>query len=362
MTNVTEPDRTPWRRTLGPWPLQPLPLAIIFGLASTALGLEPGRWIEQWPNIVVGVLVGLITWTVLSAAARWFGGLVQHLGGYLAVLALNSLITTILREFVGVLPGSPNVVLRFGFTVLISTLFLALLQALLGTASARLQREVDRSTLAMEMLQEQQTALLRADESVRQSVAVVLHDQVQAGLVSACMRLQSIRSDPESKGEHREVASDVIAQLELLRSLDLRRAVRSLSPNLRDVDMLTALEDLAETWSSGLMVDVSVNGQLPRDHDLRLGAYRIIEQGLLNVASHADAHSCEVRLQVGDSLRITIDDDGAGIRGAPVPGLGSTLLTTWCHTLGGTWSWEGSPLGGTRLIATLPLPTSPLPR
>lgn len=355
MTNVTASDSPPWWRFFGPWPLQPLPVALIVGLMSIALGLEPGPWVEQWSVILTGFAVGVLIWAILSAASNWASKPVTRPAGYVALFVLLAVFITALRAFADVIPGTLDIGQRITASITTSTLFLILVQGILGTAAARLKREVSRANEALERLRDQQTAVLRADESVREQVAIVLHDQVQAGLVSACMRLQAVRSDGLSEVERSQAVTEIIHQLEQLRALDLRRAVRSLSPNLQDVDMATALEELAETWAPGMDIDVIVAGTVPKEHDLRLGAYRIVEQALLNAAGHGHANRCRVNLQVGDVLLIHVDDDGSGLPDSPMPGLGSTLITTWCRTLSGSWRWEESPTGGVRLSASLPL-------
>jgi glucose-6-phosphate-specific signal transduction histidine kinase len=365
MTNVTESDRFPWWRFFGPWPLQPLPVAAIIGLMSVAIGLVPGRWLEQWPNVLTGVVVFLVTWMLLSAASRMTPGLVAQPLGYAAVLILSAVVVTMVRAVADVLPGSSDLSQRVAAAIITSTLFLILVQGILGTSSARLRREVSRANEAVEQLREQQTALLRADESVRQQVAVVLHDQVQAGLVSACIKLQRVRENGATGDAERRLVSDVVTQLEQLRSLDLRRAVRSLSPNLRDIDMHTALEELAEIWAPTMPVKIDIRGVFPRSREIRLGAYRIIEQGLLNAAGHGSASECRVTVEVGhgegrnaggeEEVTVTVDDNGSGLSQSYTPGLGSTLISTWCATLRGNWGYADSDLGGVRLIARFPV-------
>lgn len=348
--------REPWWRFFGPWPLQPLPVAGITSLLSIALGLDSGPWVEQWPNLVVGGVVALVLWALLASARRWASEVVARWLGYIGVLALASLVVTAIRFSSGVLPGSTDPAQRFVAPAISTTIFLIVVQGILGSAQARLRRENARATEAIDSLQQQQMALLKADEAVRQQVAVVLHDRVQAGLVSACLRLQTARSADESVVEQQRAIGEVIRQLEQLRALDLRRAVRSLSPNLRDVDMQTALEDLAEVWSPGVSVEVRIAGEVPKDRDLRLGSYRIIEQGLLNAVSHGRATTCRIDVTVTDRVMIGVDDDGVGLGDDAAAGLGSALLDTWCRTLGGSWHWEVSALGGVRTYAELPLP------
>lgn len=361
MTTLTM-ERDPWWRFFGPWPVQPLPVSGITALFAIVLGLDKGPWIEQWPNVFTGGVVALVLWVILASARRWASKIVARRLGYVSLFVLASLTATTIRYVSGVLPGTTDPVVQFIVPVIATTLFLIVVQGILGSAQARLHRENTRATEAVVALQQQQAALLKADEAVRQQVAIVLHDQVQAGLVSACLRLQTARSSDESFEEQQRAIGEVIRQLEQLRALDLRRAVRSLSPNLRDVDMQTSLEELAEAWAPSMKVEVRIDGPIPKDHDLRLGAYRIVEQALLNAASHGHAQQCRVNLEVTDRLHIRVGDDGAGLPTDPTPGLGSTLLGTWCRTLDGDWWWEGSPLGGVCLRAELSLPAVTGPR
>ncbi|MDP4675480.1 MAG: hypothetical protein NWR60_03420 [Candidatus Nanopelagicales bacterium] len=347
--------REPWWRFFGPWPLQPLPVAGIVGLFTVGLGLKNAPWIEQGPAILSGAAVTLVGWLILASARRWASGIVALRSGYIAVFVVTSLSASTIRLIGGVLPGNPDLRISFTSAAIMSVLALIVIQGILGSAQDRLRRGNARATEAAAALQQQQMALLKADEAVRQQVAIVLHDQVQAGLVSACLRLQTARSADESVEEQQRAIGEVIRQLEQLRSLDLRRAVRSLSPNLRDVDMQTSLEELADTWSPSMKVEVSIVGQVPKDRDLRLGAYRIVEQALLNAASHGKATRCGVEINVTDLLIVRVGDDGSGMSSEAVPGLGSTLLDTWCRTLKGDWRWEESPLGGVCLRADLPL-------
>jgi glucose-6-phosphate-specific signal transduction histidine kinase len=351
----TEAEYQPWWRFFGPWPLQPLPIGGIAALLSVALGLKDGLWLEQGVNLFAGLATLIAVSGIFAISKRFAPEMVAHPLGYVLVLVSTATIVTAIRETAGVIPGSQDPVLRIASAIVLGTLFFAFLQGVLGSSQGRLRRENERASRAVTELREQQQALLKADEAVRQQVAVVLHDHVQAGLVSACLRLQVVRRQKDSPAEQQREVAEVIAQLEQLRALDLRRAVRALSPNLRDVDMQTVLEELADSWAPAIDVATTVVGELPRNREVRLGIYRIAEQGLLNVAAHARAQRCEIGVGVDEDIVITVDDDGIGVPSDVTPGLGSTLIETWCRTLGGSWGWQASPLGGARLRAVLPL-------
>lgn len=83
-------------------------------------------------------------------------------------------------------------------------------------------------------------------------------------------------------------------------------------------------------------------------------AYRIVQEGLSNVRRHSGAASAVVHLEVaGNALRVRIDDDGGGLRGAPA-GNGLRGMGERVEALGGTLGLR--PLEpGLRVEANLPL-------
>lgn len=83
-------------------------------------------------------------------------------------------------------------------------------------------------------------------------------------------------------------------------------------------------------------------------------AYRIVQEGLSNVRRHSGAASAVVLLELsGNALRVRIDDDGGGLRGAPA-GNGLRGMGERVEALGGTLGLR--PLEpGLRVEANLPL-------
>ncbi|MCZ9881303.1 sensor histidine kinase [Arthrobacter sp. B2a2-09] len=83
-------------------------------------------------------------------------------------------------------------------------------------------------------------------------------------------------------------------------------------------------------------------------------AYRIVQEGLSNVRRHSGAASAVVLLELaGDELRVRIDDDGGGLRGAPA-GNGLRGMHERVQALGGTLGLT-SLEPGLRVEANLPL-------
>ena len=98
--------------------------------------------------------------------------------------------------------------------------------------------------------------------------------------------------------------------------------------------------------------------RLPRE--VELAAYRIVQEGVTNVAKHAHANHCCVRLtQLTDRLLIEVEDDGIGFiedtdRPIVARGLGLISVRERANRLGGTFNILSTPRQGTRLIVSLP--------
>ena len=99
---------------------------------------------------------------------------------------------------------------------------------------------------------------------------------------------------------------------------------------------------------------------VPRDlsGDVKLCLYRVLQEGLRNVAKHAGANQVRVRLaDDGGALRFALEDDGAGFSPDGMgryPGLGMISMKERVHLVGGDFSLESKPGEGTVIRVTVP--------
>jgi signal transduction histidine kinase len=108
------------------------------------------------------------------------------------------------------------------------------------------------------------------------------------------------------------------------------------------------------------LVQVGLNGRLPAS--IEVAAFRIVQEGLANVARHAMARSCVVRLECdGTMLALSVEDDGVGIDAAASAdperrrGLGLLGIRERVADFEGTFSVSSPPQQGTCLRVQLPL-------
>lgn len=359
-TPPTAPEHRRWWQYAGPWPLYPLADGLVTGLIALSvrsLLMTPGTVPAE---ILTAVIFGLIVFGVLELARRYLPKVVATFPGYIAALLAATALATLVRFAQGYIPDYPTLSTPgdIVFALIRAFVGLVIIQAIIGSLQERLQRQVDVTQQALDVVEAQAEALLKADEEVRRSVAIVLHDRVQGGLLAACLRLQVVAEENDGS---REEVERVIHELEELRSLDVRRAVRTLSPSLKDVDLETAIAELAEPYLPALAVSISIPRNAIDDPTLRLAVYRIVEQGLLNAVDHGQARHVAISIECPPGrIELTVRDDGRGVDPRHASGLGTMLIDTWCRTLGGSWSLKSGPDGGGVLTATFPV-RSPQP-
>lgn len=355
-------------RWLGPWPLRPLlvfaGLSFIYMLISSGAVIA-NRLTEGMRVYAVAVFVAAATAGV-TAVILWLARPVrlfaESLTAYLLLLLFAALLGILARAALTRLPfvATPDDLAFIPFATVRIWIWIVGGLALAGYTIRRLSRQARVAEDALSEARAQQTLMLIAEERSRQQIATLLHDRVQAGLITACLQLQRVRGhDP-----HVDDASirEVVDRLEALRGLDVRSAARALSPDLDAVDPWSALEDLARPYDPGMATRIVVSERLiaERDQvspDVLLACYRIAEQSLLNAAVHGQATMCEITLDVTGSAQVAvaIEDNGRGLPDEPgTSGFGTAVALTWCRVLGGDWERVSQPGGGVRVSAAFP--------
>lgn len=320
------------------------------GVLATSQSDLLGGGLNAVPVNVLRAATISVLFTLLPLFHRRFTG-GKQIGrlGYLVIMLLTSIGVGTTRFILDRETVDASAMLYVGF-VLRAFITLTFVNSALGIADARLRREIRQKDHALELVQSQRSAVLEAEEHARQSIASLLHDRVQAGLVAAMLQLRQLNRflDPESAA----TLSSVIADLESMRTRDVRAASRRLSPDLRNVTLSQALKVLAATYEPAMRVSIDltaidIEGIDPALTDgqqkpFRLGLYRIIEQGLLNAAIHGHAENVTVlALQDDVGFVVSVRDDGIGLGdGVSVPGSGSAIIDAWTAALGGTWSLQ----------------------
>jgi signal transduction histidine kinase len=95
--------------------------------------------------------------------------------------------------------------------------------------------------------------------------------------------------------------------------------------------------------------------------DVTLCLFRVVQEGLQNVAKHSGALSCEVTLTGSrEGIHLSIQDSGIGFDTARLKlksGLGFVSMRERLRLVGGEVTVESKPSEGTRLDVRVPLAT-----
>ena len=96
--------------------------------------------------------------------------------------------------------------------------------------------------------------------------------------------------------------------------------------------------------------------------EVALALYRIVQEGLNNIAKHACARRVTVRLRGDDAaLHLTVADDGLGFDRAEVrrkPGLGLSSIRERVRLVRGRHRIDSRPEAGTTIEVVVPLATA----
>lgn len=248
-----------------------------------------------------------------------------------------------------------------GLVVGLGVLLLTSLYA--SRLESRLRAQMVRDARLSLELQQMAAKVLNAQEEERRTIARELHDEVGQVLTAIRVELDVAQHAIEVEGGSARMLSEAQTitdgALQTVRNLS-----QLLHPSaLDDLGLPTVIETSLRSLSRRHKIKVAFyqTGLPPRlPREVELAVYRIVQEALTNVAKHAKATECEVRLtQLSDRLLLEVHDNGIGFlddtdRPIVARGLGLVSVRERAARLGGTFNIISSPGEGTRLIVTFP--------
>jgi signal transduction histidine kinase len=226
-------------------------------------------------------------------------------------------------------------------------------------------------------LQSSRERLVTTREEERRRLRRDLHDGIGSTLTGLALQLNAVRKLVVRN--MREDAAQTLARLEQRTEetiAETRRLIYGLRPPaLDDLGLIPSIRQQAQSQG---MVDPTVGAKSdgyresrtlfsmeapeelpPLPAAVEVACYRIVQEALTNVARHAHAKTCHIRLSVDrrtGMMEVEITDDGVGTPKGRVAGVGLSSMRERAEELGGTLAVESGPNGGTRVLARLPLP------
>jgi len=197
-------------------------------------------------------------------------------------------------------------------------------------------------------------------EDQAKRIAYALHGEASQLVASVHLALADVatRLPPERVKEIQSVRG-LLDQIEDR----LRRISHELRPTiLDDLGLVPAIEFLAEGISQRWGIAVTVRGTVARGlpQTVETALYRAVQEGLTNVARHAQATQADVTLsQSPERITCAVRDDGRGVDVAAANqgrrGLGLVEIRERMAALGGTLHLAPKAGGGSEFIVEIPL-------
>jgi signal transduction histidine kinase len=192
----------------------------------------------------------------------------------------------------------------------------------------------------------------------RARIARDLHDGIIQSLFAASMVIKQLR-------ELEQTPETMRLQLVRLERLvgssieDLRRYVRDLTPPaLSNSDLGSLVRQLVRDFQgrTGIRCRVSLDPRaLATVQGGAVDIVQIIRESLSNIARHASASTCAIKLRRdGERMMLEIRDDGRGLQRGHRRGFGLKNIVSRARFLGGEAAVTGEPGAGTVVRVTLP--------
>ncbi|MES2298696.1 MAG: ATP-binding protein [Pseudomonadota bacterium] len=206
-------------------------------------------------------------------------------------------------------------------------------------------------------------------EDERKSIAIEIHDELNASLIAARLESQSIlqlanQVTPAPQIEEIKQKSQAITKLTLDLYASGRRLVRRLRPEVLDMlGLHGAVEEMIRHYDAShpeCRFEFHSEGDFAGlESELAISAYRIVQEALSNVIKHAVATRVQVSLICSEDdqeLHIDIADDGAGFDMEVAPaGIGIIGMRERVYAFNGKIELNSEPERGTVVAITLPL-------
>lgn len=229
-----------------------------------------------------------------------------------------------------------------------------------GTALHNQREEMRARLQALQRAQALEHEIVRVSEREQMRIGQDLHDGLCQQLAAIDCAAACLKADLETEARPEAQAADTIQQMLRDAMLEARSLARGISPVHADADDLPAvLEELADKINGAGAVTATFTqiGEVqPLEPQTALHLYRIAQEAVRNALKHAQASHLEIELQEGDSLKVSVADDGRGFAVRPSSkGMGVGTMRYRARLIGAELAIAPRDAGGTIVTCTLPL-------
>jgi signal transduction histidine kinase/streptogramin lyase len=217
---------------------------------------------------------------------------------------------------------------------------------------ARIAERTEALNAANELLREKATQDAVAAERTR--LARDLHDAVTQTLFSATLIAEVLPDLWEKNRQEGDRRLEELRQLTRGALAEMRTLLVELRPNaLIEIPLPTLLRQLTDALigRARIKIQLSCSGEKKLPADVQIGLYRIAQESLNNIIKHARATQAVVTLNMGESVRLTISDDGAGFDPSIVmpDHIGLRIMRERAESIGAQFRVDSQPGEGTQI-------------
>jgi signal transduction histidine kinase len=252
-------------------------------------------------------------------------------------------------------------IIETGLTKPFALLFRNLKQSenALRAAKENLEHEVNKRTVNLRFLAGK---LITVQEEERRRLAREMHDDLSQRLAllaieASKLEIESRQHDFPMSAKLQEFKKEIIKL-----SKDIHDISRQLHPAiLDDLGLVDAIKSECDTFTQREEIHVeyavdNVPGSIPRN--VAICIYRIVQEGLRNIAKHAKTDKAYISLIDSDgNLLLTVRDDGIGFDTAQMhgqKGIGLTSIQERVRLIQGEFSVQSKPGEGTVIKVVAP--------
>lgn len=216
------------------------------------------------------------------------------------------------------------------------------------------QERAERDQLRTQLLEK----VIAAQEEERRRISRELHDQTGQALTSLMVRLQTMNQQceiPTLKAQFEELRHLTAETLDEVHHLSVELRPRVLD----DLGLEAALQRYVQEYHHHYPIDLDLMvvgiERLPPAVETAL--YRIVQEGLTNIARHAQAQTASVLIERRNGrVRAIIEDDGIGFDPKQTNDrLGLYGISERAELLNGTVTIESEPGQGTTIFVEVPV-------
>ncbi len=296
------------------------------------------------------------------AIAAWFVS-----GTFGVIISLSSVIVSVAGDYAA---GARGVFVPVWNGAIALTVYFVVVKAI--TSLRRLHNELEervrQRTIALsnEMQERErlEKEILAISEREQLRIGHDLHDTLCQHLTATAMAGQVLgqklaaKSAPET-ADAREIVKLVEESITLTRNL-----AHGIAPvEMENEGLITALQEFAANISQLFKVNCRFDADSPpmvHDSDAATHLYRIAQEAVNNAIRHGKPHQIVMSLSAQRGrLELTVEDDGTGLPEdwQKNRGLGTRIMAHRAAMIGGTFSIEPNPTGGTFVKCSFPLAT-----